>query len=84
MQTARIQVGFDCEAFQQLNWELAGNQVNLLWGSDPHNLLAKLTEAGVPPLASTVDCGDRPNPCGSGLISMALISQGVAHLVAKV
>jgi len=79
-----VQVGFDCEAFQQLNWEFAGNQVNLLWGSDPHNLLAKLTEAGVPPLASTVDCGDRPNPCGSGLISMALISQGAAHLIAKV
>jgi len=76
-------VAFDCNAFQQLSYELAGNDENLLWGSDPSNLLKKLTDAGVAPLASSVDCGNRPNPCSSGIISMGIIAQGVAALIAK-
>lgn len=75
--------GFDCNAFQQLSFETAGNDVNLLWGSDPSNLMAKLTKAGVPPLGASIDCGDRPNPCGSGLIAMSLVARGAAALMAN-
>mmetsp|Transcript_3757 Transcript_3757/g.11598 ORF Transcript_3757/g.11598 Transcript_3757/m.11598 type:complete len:986 (+) Transcript_3757:94-3051(+) len=76
-------VGFDCEAFQQLSFEFAGPNVNLLWGSDPTNLRQKLMDAGVPTLVSSPDCGNRPNPCSFGIISMGIIAQGAAALVAK-
>lgn len=75
-----IQIGFDCDAFQLLGYELASPEQNLLWGSI--TLKGKLEAAGVAPLVSTPDCGDRPNPCASGLIAMAAIAQGHHYLEA--
>ena len=68
-----IQVGFDCDAFQQLGYETGRDGTNYLWGSDGStSALAKLATAGfVDPMASTSDCGT-PNPCVTGIISASL------------
>lgn len=72
-----IQVGFDCEAFQQLNFEFqdkehsGGAWTNLLWGSHGDaSAIAKIGAAGIDVDASlrTTDCGT-PNPCNTGIIS---------------
>jgi len=67
-----IQVGFDCDAFQQLGFE-TGAGTNYLWGSDGStSAIAKLTKVGfVDPMAASPDCGT-PNPCTTGIISASL------------
>jgi choline-glycine betaine transporter len=68
-----MQVGFDCDAFQQLGFETGGQGTNYLWGSDGSTSApAKLAAVGfVDPMASTPDCGT-PNPCTTGIISLGL------------
>merc|ERR1719482_1504352 len=58
-----IQVGFDCEAFQQLGYEFDSSSANLLWGSDGTNLRAKMSSVGLEPANSGSDCGMQVNPC---------------------
>ena len=47
-----IQAGFDCEAFQQLAYEFDSSSSNLLWGSGPTNLIAKLSQSNIGDKAS--------------------------------
>jgi hypothetical protein len=82
-----IQVGFDCDAFQQLGFE-TGAGTNYLWGSDGStSAIAKLTKVGfVDPMATSPDCGT-PNPCTTGIISaslaMAMYMGGLPNATAK-
>jgi len=64
-----IQVGFDCEAFQQLGYEFDSSSANLLWGSDGTNLRAKMSSVGLAPANSGSDCGMQVNPCSSGSVT---------------
>ena len=68
-----MQVGFDCDAFQQLGFEVGGQGTNYMWGSDGSTSApAKLAAVGFKDaMASTPDCGT-PNPCKTGFISLAL------------
>jgi len=80
-----IQVGFDCEAFQQLEYEMMptsaeGKSKNYFWGNyGEASSLGKLTGAGKdiggPGFAlsdfSSTDCGRKPNACSKGFISAA-------------
>ena len=65
-----IQVGFDCEAFQQQNFEWTTS--NRYWGSSgSESVLGKLTAVGLNPVTSSSDCGDAVNRCLMGTISLA-------------
>lgn len=71
-----IQAGFDCEAFQQLAYEFDSSSGNLLWGSGPTNLIAKLSQSNIGGQASGLtsgfrsgDCGHQVNPCTQGEIA---------------
>jgi choline-glycine betaine transporter len=65
-----IQVGFDCEAFQQLGFEMTSG--NKYWGSDgAASISGVLTKAGFDAAAldkTGPDCGNQPNPCTMGII----------------
>ena len=53
-----IQVGFDCEAFQQLNFEF-GRNTNTYWGSEgAASLQGKLSAVGLTIGVGSSDCGD--------------------------
>jgi len=79
-------VGFDCEAFQQLNIEMGRtghyNMPNYLWGSDGDtSVMAKMAKVGLEgSFAYTEDCGDMVNPCSAGFISLAAMALGTAQL----
>jgi choline-glycine betaine transporter len=65
-----IQAGFDCEAFQQLSYEFDSGSNNLIWGSGPTNLIAKLKATpGLNTDFSSGDCGHQVNPCTTGEIA---------------
>jgi len=65
-----IQVGFDCEAFQQLAYEFDTSSNNLIWGSGPTNLIGKLNHlSGLNTQFSSGDCGHQVNPCNGGEIA---------------
>ena len=80
-----VQVGFDCEAFQQLGVEfrLGGNH---LWGQSTgaFNLMERLKESGVNNgsyVATTgPDCGAEKNPCFVGSIVPAIAAMSSAYL----
>jgi choline-glycine betaine transporter len=65
-----IQVGFDCEAFQQLAFEFRGGGANKFWGTEGGtSALGEITAAGLSPTMSSADCGDQVNPCQKGYIT---------------
>jgi choline-glycine betaine transporter len=82
-----IQVGFDCEAFQQLDFEFQDTGYgsiqnwaplnNYYWGSaGDDSAIGVLVKAGfgggsAASISSTTDCGAQPNPCNNGFISVA-------------
>ena len=71
-----IQAGFDCEGFQQLAYEFDSS--NVLWGSSPTNLQAKLTTAKFGNVTfSSADCGIQKNPCTEGQVMAHLFTQSV-------
>jgi hypothetical protein len=69
-----IQVGFDCEAIQQLNFEYKTQaDGNHLWGSSGVDSVgAKLAAVDLSVASGSNDCGDMVNPCTIGLISLQL------------
>jgi choline-glycine betaine transporter len=77
-----IQVGFDCEAFQQLNFEFDyGGFTNYYWGSDKEDSVAsRLAAVGLAADTTSPDCGAQFNPCDQGILftslAMALYSGG--------
>ena len=80
-----IQVGFDCEAFQQLGVELRLGS-NHLWGQSKgaFNLMDRLKDSGVNngSYVSTTgpDCGAEKNPCFVGSIAPAIAAMSSAYL----
>jgi len=65
-----IQVGFDCEAFQQQAFEWTSQ--NKYWGSGgTESVLGKVTANGLEVATSSSDCGDQVNPCTQGIITMS-------------
>ena len=69
-----VQVGFDCEAFQGLGFELGSwGAENMLWGSQgSESTLGKIAAQGLDLAMTSSDCGDQVNPCARGVISGAL------------
>jgi len=63
-----IQVGFDCEAFQQqsFEWQSGGGK---LWMAHP--ISERMATAGVAMTMSSSNCGSMVNPCKQGLIMAA-------------
>ena len=80
-----IQVGFDCEAFQQLGVEFRLGS-NHLWGQSKgaFNLMDRLKDSGVNngSYVSTTgpDCGAEKNPCFVGSIAPAIAAMSSAYL----
>ena len=74
-----LQAGFDCEAFQQLAFEFDSSSGNMLWGSGPNDLIARIDgKFGSNVTFSSGDCGKQVNPCTKGEISSALFTMGSA------
>jgi choline-glycine betaine transporter len=71
-----IQVGFDCEAFQQLTYEFDTSSSNLLWGSTPDDLAARLNTAMGDLSLTSGDCGMQANPCSMGKIAASFFVSG--------
>jgi len=83
-----MQIGFDCEAFQQLGFEFQGKDgSNHYWGSGYDQLQGKLASVDVTDFGAETsatleiatyspDCGPQANPCSTGLITgnIALLS----------
>jgi choline-glycine betaine transporter len=68
-----IQVGFDCEAFQQLGFEFQAPPASKYWGSSGDDTVySKLMTAGFTDFATTTDCGDKINPCKAGMYAMSI------------
>jgi choline-glycine betaine transporter len=74
-----IQVGFDCEAFQQLGFEFQpdGAQAywaNRYWGSSgADSAIGRIEAAGFDvSIAGSNDCGEQPNPCNQGVVAISL------------
>jgi len=68
-----IQVGFDCEAFQQLAFEFNPGDANKFWGSaGTESVINKLSAHGIDIVRSSADCGDQINPCKMGMISASM------------
>jgi len=69
-----VQVGFDCEAFQGLGFELnTWGAENLLWGSDgKDSVKSKLLAEGLSIATTSNDCGDQVNPCSSGWLYQSI------------
>jgi len=69
-----IQVGFDCEAFQQLNFELRPAS-NHFWGAQgTESIAGKLALAGIDIPPATAMCGNQINPCTAGALSPAWVT----------
>jgi len=69
-----VQVGFDCEAFQQLNFELRPAQ-NHFWGATGDESIAgKLALANITNPPATAMCGDQINPCTTGSIAATWVA----------
>ncbi len=70
-----IQVGLDCMAFEQLNFEWRGPGTNVLWGTDGESSsLSVVTRAGLAAnLADSADCGMKINPCSMGFVALATV-----------
>jgi hypothetical protein len=69
-----VQVGWDCEAFQQLGFEMSPGS-NFYWGSTGANSMAGTLEAAeivIP--TSSADCGDQVNPCTAGFLRSGMLS----------
>jgi choline-glycine betaine transporter len=72
-----MQVGFDCEAFQQLNFELSPGS-NQYWGQQGSTSMASvLARAHSKTPLSGPDCGMKVNPCTSGAINSLLLNSAV-------
>ena len=70
-----VQAGFDCEAFQQLAFEFDSSSGNLLWGSGPNDLIARIdSQFGSNVTFSSGDCGKQVNPCNKGEITRVLFT----------
>jgi choline-glycine betaine transporter len=69
-----VQVGFDCEAFQQLGIEFSAfGATNYLWGSaGSDSTVNKLLAHDVSITMTSSDCGDQANPCSAGMINSAI------------
>uniref|UniRef100_A0A7S3AL85 Uncharacterized protein n=1 Tax=Haptolina ericina TaxID=156174 RepID=A0A7S3AL85_9EUKA len=84
-----VQVGFDCEAFNQLDFEFR-DEGSLYWGSQgSKSAISKLAAVGFARgsiESAGSDCGDQANLCTMGVISGAmgamLASPGVQKLTA--
>jgi choline-glycine betaine transporter len=69
-----VQVGFDCEAFQQLNFELMPGS-NHFWGATgTESIAGKLALANIPNPPATAMCGDQVNPCTAGALSSVWVA----------
>lgn len=69
-----VQVGFDCEAFQQLNFELRPSQ-NHFWGATGSESMAgKFALANIAVPSPSAMCGDQLNPCKVGSIAATWVA----------
>jgi len=75
-----IQVGFDCEAFQQqaFEWQSGGGK---LWMAYP--IGERMAAAGVAMTMSSNNCGSMVNPCKQGVITIAAALAGSGTPAAK-